>query len=115
MGVGWIAEGEKYDGDFLWKDLVCLSLLQASTISSMEQQHVLLGMARGDGLCSFPVKGLGFTLPFCAGDGVSHHPGSTLCSTTSQNMALSPVYVAENNQIKWHWSLFAVAQILHSS
>ena len=83
---------------FSEKTLFASPISTASTISSMGQQHVLLGMARGGELCSLAVKGLGFAQPFCAGDGVS------LCTTASQNMllkvVLSPVYVVENNQIK---------------
>lgn len=98
---------------FSEKTLSASTISTASTISSMGQQHVLLGMAQRGGLCSLPVKGLGFTWPFCAGDGVS------LCSTASQNMllkmVLSTVCVVENNQVKWRWTLFAMAQSLHSS
>lgn len=67
----------------------------ASTIPSAGEQHMLVGVAQGDGLCSLPVKGLGFTQYFCADDGVS------LCSTTLQNMVLKMVlYMGENNLFK---------------
>lgn len=68
---------------FSEKTLSASPISVASTISSMGQQRVLLGMAQGDGLCSLPVKGLGFTQSFCAQDGVS------LYSTTPQNMVLN--------------------------
>lgn len=63
----------------------------ASTIPSTGQQHVLLDMAQRDRTCSLPVRGLGFTQPFCTGDASPCAPLPFL------KMLPSSVSLVENN------------------